>query len=84
MAITKEILVDEITIIENGIILYRESISFVENNKQINQSYHRSSLVPGQDLNGIPSNVSAICNVVWTAEVIKAYQTQIIEQQNKI
>jgi hypothetical protein len=27
-------------------------------------------------LTGIPANVAAICNVVWTAEVIAAYQAQ--------
>jgi hypothetical protein len=84
MAITKEVVVDEITINENGIILYRELTSIIEDGKQISQSYHRSSLAPEQDLTDIPSNVVAICNVAWTPEVIAAYQAQIADQQNRI
>ena len=74
MAITKETVVDQITVTENGIVLYREATRIMEDGNQISQTYHRTSLVPGQDLTGIPANVAAICNVAWTAEVIAAYQ----------
>jgi hypothetical protein len=46
----------------------------MEDGNQISQTYHRSSLTPAQDLTGVPANVVAICNTVWTAEVIAAYQ----------
>jgi DNA-binding transcriptional LysR family regulator len=81
MAITKETTVDQITVTENGIVLYREATRIMEDGNQISQTYHRSSLTPGQDLTGIPANVAAICNVAWTAEVIAAYQAQIAAQQ---
>lgn len=81
MAITKETAVDQITVTENGIVLYREATRIMEDGQQLSQTYHRSSLTPGQDLTGIPANVVAICNVAWTAEVIAAYQAQMAEQQ---
>ena len=81
MAITKETAVDQITVTENGIVLYREATRIMEDGNQISQTYHRSSLTPGQDLTGIPANVVAICNVAWTAEVIAAYQAQVAAQQ---
>ena len=74
MAITKQIVVDQITVTENGTVLYREATRIMEDGNQLSQTYHRSSLVPAQDLTGIPANVVAICNTVWTAEVIAAYQ----------
>jgi hypothetical protein len=74
MSITKTTAVDQITVCENGIVLYREATRIMEDGNQISQTYHRSSLQPGQDLTGIPANVVAICNVAWTAEVIAAYQ----------
>ncbi len=74
MALTKETVVDQITVTENGIVLYREATRIMEDGNQISQTYHRSSLTPGQDLTGIPANVAAICNAAWTAEVIAAYQ----------
>ena len=74
MSLTKQVVVDQITVTENGIVLYREATRIMENDVQLSQTYHRSSLVPAQDLTGIPANVVAICNTVWTAEVVSAYQ----------
>jgi hypothetical protein len=74
MAITKATVVDQITVTENGIVLYREATRIMEDGEQLSQTYHRTSLTPAQDLTGQPANVVAICNTVWTAEVIAAYQ----------
>jgi len=81
MSLTKSTTVDQITVTENGIVLYREATRIMENSNEISKTYHRSSLTPGQDLTGIPANVAAICNVAWTAEIIAAYQAQMAEQQ---
>jgi hypothetical protein len=74
MSLTKQVVIDQITVTENGIIMYREATRIMEDGNQISQTYHRSSLTPAQDLTGVPANVVAICNTVWTAEVIAAYQ----------
>ena len=74
MSLTKEIAVDQITVTENGIVLYREVTRIMENGDEISKNYSRTSLVPGQDLTGQPANVIAICNVAWTPEVVAAYQ----------
>ena len=79
MSLTKSTTVDQITISENGIVLYREATSFLEDGKELSKTYNRTSLTPAQDLTGQPANVVAICNVAWTDEVIAAYQTQIAE-----
>jgi hypothetical protein len=77
MPLTKTTTVDQITVQENGSILYREATRIMEDGNQISQTFHRSSLTPAQDLTGIPANVVAICNTVWTAEVIAAYQASL-------
>jgi len=74
MSLTKQTVIDQITVQENGSILYREATRIMEDGNQISQTYHRSSLAPAQDLTGVPANVVAICNTVWTAEVVSAYQ----------
>jgi ketosteroid isomerase-like protein len=76
MALTKETIVDQITVTENGVVLVREATRIMEDGKQLSQTYHRTSLTPGQDIADQPANVVAICNVVWTPEVIAAYQAQ--------
>jgi hypothetical protein len=74
MSLTKQVVIDQITVTENGIVLYREATRIMEDGNEISKTYHRSSLTPAQDLTGVPANVVAICNVAWTAEVIAAYQ----------
>jgi hypothetical protein len=76
MALTKETNVDQITVTENGIVLYREVIKIIEDGVELTKKYHRTSLTPGQDLTGQPVNVVAICNTAWTPEVVAAYQAQ--------
>ena len=79
MSLTKTTVVDQITVCENGVVLYREATRIMEDGVQLSQTFHRSSLTPAQDLTGIPANVVAICNTVWTAEVIAAYQAEQAE-----
>jgi hypothetical protein len=76
MSLTKTTTIDQITVNENGTVLYREATRVVEDGNEIAKTYHRSSLTPGQDLDGQPANVAAICNTAWTPEVIAAYQAQ--------
>ena len=72
--LTKETVIDQITITENGIVLFREATRILEDGAEISKKYHRSSLTPGQDITDQPQKVQAICNAAWTPEVIAAYQ----------
>jgi DNA-binding transcriptional LysR family regulator len=83
MAITKTTSIDQITVTENGIVLYREATRIMEDGNELSKTYHRSSLTPGQDLTGIPANVVAICDVAWTEKLISAYQAQMAALENK-
>ena len=81
MALTKEKVIDQITVTEDGVVFYREATRIMEDGQQLSQTYHRTSLTPAQDLTGVPSNVVAICNTAWTDEIIAAYQAQVAAQQ---
>jgi archaellum component FlaF (FlaF/FlaG flagellin family) len=80
MSLTKTKSVDQITVTENGTVLYREATRIMEDGNEISKSYHRTSLTPGQDLTDQPAQVVAICNAAWTEEVVAAYQAQIAAQ----
>ena len=73
MSLTETKVIDQITVTENGTVLYREASRILKDGDQIAQTYHRTSLTPAQDLTGHPANVVAICNVAWTDEVVAAY-----------
>jgi len=80
MSFTETKTVDQITVSENGIVLYREATRILKDDMEVSKNFHRSSLTPGQDLTGVPANVVAICNTAWTEAVITAYQAQIAQQ----
>ena len=80
MALSETKVIDQITVTENGIVLFREATRILKDGEQIAQTFHRTSLAPGQDLTGQPDSVVAICNVAWTPEVIAAYQAQVAAQ----
>ena len=73
--------IDQITVTENGVVLYREATRVIKDDVQIAETYHRTSLTPGQDLTDQPAQVIAICNAAWTEEVIAAYQTAQANRQ---
>jgi len=83
MSLSETKVIDQITVTENGTVLYREATRILKDGEQIAQTFHRTSLTPGQDLTGQPANVVAICNAAWTTEVIAAYQSQMAAQQER-
>jgi len=83
MSLAETKVIDQITVTENGVVLYREATRILKDGEQIAQTYHRTLLTPDQDLTGQPANVVAICNAAWTPEVIAAYQAQMAAQQER-
>jgi hypothetical protein len=77
MALTKTTTVDQVTVTENGIVLYREATRIMEDGNQLSQTFHRTSLTPASDLTDVPASVAAIATAAWTSEVVAAYQAQM-------
>ena len=77
MALTETKTIDQITVTENGTVLYREATRILKDGVQLSQTYHRTSLAPAANLTDVPANVAAICNAAWTDEVVEAYQASL-------
>jgi regulator of protease activity HflC (stomatin/prohibitin superfamily) len=70
MALTKEVVIDQITADEHGNLMYREATRIMEDDKELSKSYHRSSLSPGADLTGVDPKVATMARATWTPEII--------------
>jgi len=77
MSLTKEVVIDKVELVENGIVQVRQIPRIVEDGTELSASYHRWTLSPGQDVSDQESKVQAVCNAVWTEEVIAAYEAQL-------
>jgi hypothetical protein len=71
----KQIVVDLIETLENGIVQVRTCTRIIEDGQQISDTFHRHVVVPGDDYSAEDAKVQSICAVVHTADVIATYQT---------
>ena len=77
MSLSKEVVIDKIEVVENGIIQVRQVTRIMEDGQQLSSSYHRWSLTPGHDVTDQPANVQAIATAAWTPAVVAAYTAAI-------
>jgi len=89
MALTKEIVVDKIEVMEMGQVQVRTATRVLEDGVQLSSSFHRHVVEPSTktgdtwadtDISGEDARVQAICNASWTADVKTAYQNMINAQ----
>jgi len=76
----KQIVVDLIETVENGIIQVRICTRIIEDGKQISGTFHRHIVAPGDDYSAEDAKVQAICAAVHTADVVAAYQAAQLPQ----
>ena len=83
MALTKEIIVDKIEVLEAGHVQVRTATRVLEDGVALSSSYHRHVLAPSTktdgswgdtDISGEDARVQAVATATWTAEVKTAYQ----------
>ena len=84
MALDKQISIDKIEVVENGIIQVRQVTRILEDGVELSASFHRWTLSPGQDVSDQEPRVQAIANATWTDEVISAYNAQLEANANRL
>ena len=89
MALTKEIVVDKIEVLEKGQVQVRTATRVLEDGVVLSSSFHRHVLAPSTktgdtwgdtDISGEDASVQAQANAKWTAEVKTAYQEMVDAQ----
>jgi len=76
MALSESIEYDKIEIISQyKHVQVRKATVIKKDGKELTRSFERYTLNPDSDISSQPTEVSAICNAVWTDEVKKAWKT---------
>jgi hypothetical protein len=65
MALTKEIVVDKIEVLESGAIQVRQATRVLEDGEVLSTSYHRHVLEKNADLTNEDPRVVAIATAAW-------------------
>lgn len=66
MALTKEVVIDKIEVLETGAIQVRQATRVLEDGEELSKSYHRHVLQPGDDLTNEDPKVAAIAIAAWS------------------
>ena len=86
MAITKEIVVDKIEVLEMGHVQVRTATKIIEDGKVLTRTFQRHVLEPSikdgdtwkdTDISGEDEKVQKICDLTWTDDVKTAYQEKV-------
>ena len=80
MALSEVKVIDKIEVTENGVVQIREATRIVKDGEVIAQTYHRSTIAPGQDYSDQDAKVKAICDAAHTEAVIESYEEAIAAQ----
>ena len=73
MALTKEIVIDKVEVLENGCVQVRTATRVLEDGVVLSSSYHRHVCTPDHDCTDEDPKVQAICAAVHTDEVKAAW-----------
>ena len=84
MSLEKEIKIDRVEIVENGIIQVRQATIITEDGNQLSRTFHRWCITPGEDYSTQEQQVQDICGITHTPEVIAAYQAQLEANANRL
>jgi len=86
MALTKELVVDKIEVLEMGQVQVRTATRVLEDGVALSSSFHRHVVEPSTkasgswadtDISGEDARVQAIATATWTSAVKTAYQAMI-------
>ena len=90
MALTKEIVVDKIEVMEMGQLQVRTATRVLEDGVQLSSSFHRHVVEPSTktdgswadtDISGEDARVQAVATATWTSAVKTAYQEMMDAQE---
>jgi len=75
MAITKRIEVDKLEVVgQYRHVQVRTATVIEEDGVELSRSFHRHVVSPTDDYSGETDEVKAVCEAVFTAEVVEAYE----------
>ncbi len=79
MALEKQTVIDQVEITRDGHVQVRKADLILEDGKEIAKNYHRHVLSPGDDTATEDKLVRDVAALVWTPEVITAYEARQAE-----
>lgn len=84
MALSKEIKIDKIEVVEYSIVQVRERTSIMDDGREVSFSYTRWCITPGLDYSDQDSRVKTICQALHTEECVEEYKKFRSESEKRL
>jgi len=86
MALIEKQIIDKIEVVGDvhPMVQVRRADVIAKDGVEIARSFHRHVLAPGDDISGEDPKVQAVCNAVWTDDVVAAYQAYLAAQAQPV
>jgi hypothetical protein len=81
MALSKNIIVDRIEVLQRGQVQVRTATVIDEDGTELSRSFHRHILNPGADTSGEAQRVQDIATATWTAQVVTDWDAYLASQE---
>ena len=81
--IIKETVIDKIEVMsETGHVLVRRATYFTEDGKRVSEpQYYRDAYFPGADVSKEDIRIISICGLIWTKEVVDAFNAKVAKEE---
>jgi hypothetical protein len=73
MALTEKTIIDKIEVLESNNIQVRTANVIEKDGIEITRTFYRHVVNPGDDISEQDLKVQAVCNAIWTEEIIATY-----------
>ena len=73
MALTEKQIIDKIEVLENNSIQVRIANVIEKDGIEITRTFNRHVVNPGDDISEQDQKVQAVCNAIWTEDIIAEY-----------
>ena len=80
----KQVAVDLIEVTETGVVQVRTKTSVLEDGAVLSASFHRHTVLPGDDYSKEDGRVRAVCAAVHTSDGIAAHQAAVEAERQKV
>ena len=70
----KKVIIDQITILEDGQMQIRQATKIMENGKELARTFYRWVVAPGDDTSTQNDRIKQVANLIHTPSVIDKYK----------
>lgn len=80
----KKVITGLIAIPEDKTMNVREDTVVYENDIELSRTFRRYTVLPGDDVSGLPEEVQKVYNILWPPEAVQRWKERMKKEEDRI